>query len=106
VLRVTPQSTALLAGGSLVVGFAVAQATGAREAGGAVLLAALAVCAVQWRRQAGALAATALVAVYVALFVASHLLARGVGGWPSVVLVSLAMTAASLYATCFAPVRR
>jgi apolipoprotein N-acyltransferase len=104
-LRVTPPTTALVAGGSLALGFAVAQVTGVRELGGAVLVAAVAVCAVQWRRQAGTGAAAALVAVYAALFVGSHLLARAVGGWPAVVLVSLVMVVASLYATCYAPLR-
>ena len=101
----TPQATALVAGASLAVGFGVAQASGVRALGGLVLLAAVAVCAVQWRRQAGTGAAAALVAVYAALFAGSHLLARAVGAWPSVAVVSLLMVAASLYATCFSPVR-
>jgi hypothetical protein len=102
---VTPPTTALVAGASLVAGFAVAQVTGVRALCGAVLLVAVAVCAVQWRRQAGTGSSAALVAGYLALFVGSHVLARGIGAWPSVLLVALLMTAASLYATCFAPTR-
>jgi hypothetical protein len=36
-----------------------------------------------------------LVVVFVALFVASHLLALAVGAWPSVLLVAAAMFAAA-----------
>ena len=67
--------TAVLAGLTLVVGFAVAQATGvrARHAGwGRVLLVVL----------AGAVC-----------FVASHLLAPHLGAWPAVVLVALVLAA-------------
>ena len=97
----TPPGTALLAGGSLVVGFAVAELTGVRAAGGVVLLLAVAFCAVQWRSHAGLLPAVLLTAGYVGLFVASHLLARVVGAWPSVLLVAVAMAAASLLTTCW-----
>ena len=102
----TPIGTAALAGGSLVAGFAVAELTGVRSLGGAVLLAAVAWCAVQWRRQAGAVAAAGLVVGYAALFVAAHLLARVLPAWPAVVLVAVAMAAASLWVTCLAPARR
>ncbi|MFP5219337.1 MAG: hypothetical protein ACLGIG_06305 [Actinomycetes bacterium] len=91
----TPVATSTLAGGSLVVGFAVAQVTGVRAAGGVVLVAALAWCAAQWRRQAGTGAAVGLVVLYAPLFVAAHLLAPLVGAWPAVVLVAVVMGAAA-----------
>ena len=97
----TPPGTALLAGGSLVAGFAVAQVTGVRALGGLVLLVAVAVCAVQWRSHAGVVPAVALTAAYAGLFVGAHLLAGVLGAWPSVVLVAVVMAAASLLTTCW-----
>jgi hypothetical protein len=91
--------TAALAAGSLVAGFAVAQLTGVRALGGLVLVAAAAVCALQWRRAAGWPVAAALVGLYVGAFVGSHLLARVVGAWPSVLLVAAVVGGASLLAT-------
>ena len=79
--------TALVAALSLVAGFGVAELTGVRALGGLVLLAALACCAVRWARRSVPLA-VALVVLYVAAFVASHLLADALGAWPSVLLVS------------------
>lgn len=76
-----------IAAGSLAAGFAVAQATGVRPLGGLVLLAGAGWCALRWREQAGTGVAAALVALYLAAFVASHLLAGAVGGWGAVALV-------------------
>lgn len=62
-----------LAAAALPVGFAVAELTGVRPLGGALMIALLGVCA--WRRhEAGAAAAIAVGAVAVGAFVASHLL--------------------------------
>lgn len=77
-----------VAAGSLVAGFAVAQATGVRPLGGLVLLAGAGWCALRWREQAGTRVAAALVALYLAAFVASHLIAEAVGTWGAVALVS------------------
>ena len=93
------RATAALAGGSLVVGFAVAQLTGIRELGALVLVAAAAVCAVRWRRAAGWPVAVGLVVAYGAAFVLSHLLARAIGAWPAVLCVAAVVAAASLLAT-------
>lgn len=90
-------ATALLAGASLTAGFAVAELTGARALGGLVLVVAALLCALDWRRS-GPLVAAGLVALYLALFVASHLLAGPLGAWPSVLLVSATMAAASFAA--------
>ncbi len=87
--------TALLAAATLVVGYAVAAGTGSRPLGGVVLLLGLAGCAMSWRRAAGLRAAMVLSGVFLALFVVSHLLARLVGAWPSVLLVAAGMYAAA-----------
>jgi hypothetical protein len=77
-----------VASGSLVVGFGVAQATGVRPLGGIVLAAGAGWCALRWRRSVGIGRAAALVGVYLAAFVASHLIADTVGTWGAVFLVA------------------
>jgi hypothetical protein len=84
-----------VAAGSLVLGFAVAQATGVRPLGGLVLLAAAAWCALRWLRGAGPAVAAGLVAVYAAAFALSHPLAGAVGTWPAVLTVAAATGAAA-----------
>lgn len=84
-----------VAAGSLVLGFAVAQATGVRPLGGVVLLAGAGWCALRWREERGTRVAAALVAVYLAAFVASHLIADSLGAWGSVALVSALVAAAA-----------
>jgi len=82
--------TAVLAGLTLVVGFAVAQATDVRALGGAVLLAGVAWSG--WRaRAAGWWRVSAVVLVGALCFVVSHLLAPHLGAWPSVVLVAVVL---------------
>jgi len=83
--------TALVSALSLVVGYAVAAGTGVRALGGVVLLVALAWCVLRWRARAGTPTAAGLAAAYVVLFVVSHLLARAIGAWPSVLAVAAAM---------------
>jgi hypothetical protein len=85
-----------VASGSLVVGFAVAQATGIRPLGGVVLAAGAGWCAVRWRRSVGTARSAALVAVYIACFVASHLIADTVGTWGAVFLVAAVAGLAAL----------
>jgi hypothetical protein len=101
--RVPPVAVSALAAASLVAGFAVAQATGVRALGGLVLLAAAAACAVIWRRHAGTGAAAGLVALYVAAFAASHVLAEAIGAWPSVLTVAGVVGAGSLVVLARAP---
>jgi hypothetical protein len=86
-----PAASAPLAAASLVVGFALAQLTGVRALGGAVLVVSAAVCWVWWRRTAGARVARTLLAAYAALFVAAHLLAPWIGAWPAVVAIAVTM---------------
>ncbi|GIG28346.1 hypothetical protein [Cellulomonas marina] len=80
--------TAAPAAATLVVGFAVAQGTGVRALGGAVLVAGFAWCA--WRAQpvAGTARVSLAALLGIACFVGSHLLAPHVGAWPAVVLVA------------------
>ena len=77
-----------VAGGSLLLGFAVAQASGVRALGGAVLLVGAAWCVVRWRRAAGSARAAGFVCLFLVAFVASHLLAGAVGAWGSVTIVA------------------
>jgi hypothetical protein len=82
-----------VAAGSLILGFAVALATGSRPVGGLVLLAGGGWCVREWARRHGAGTAVTLACAGLAAFVASHLLAPAIGAWPSVLLVSAAMAA-------------
>jgi hypothetical protein len=77
-----------VAAGSLIAGFAVAQATGVRPLGGLVLAAAVVWCALHWRRAAGTPAAFGLALLYLAAFAASHVLADVLGTWGAVLLVA------------------
>lgn len=86
--------TAVVAGLSLVVGFAVADLTGVRALGGVVLCAGGLWCVVRsraagWPRLAG------VVLIALALFVASHLLGRALGAWPAVLLAGAVLAAAT-----------
>jgi hypothetical protein len=85
---------ALISGGGLIAGYAVAALT-ARWLGGLVLLIAGLVAGMLWLRRAGLRIAAALGLLYLALFVASHLLARLIGAWPAVLLVAAIMAGAS-----------
>ena len=76
-----------VAAGSLLVGFAVAQATGVRPLGGLVLLAGAAWCAWRWHALRGTGAALALVVLYLAGFASSHAIADTLGPWGAVLFV-------------------
>jgi len=81
---------------TLVVGFAVAQLTDVRAAGGAVLVLGGGWCAWRAWRPAGPWRVAVLVGLALVCFVAAHVLARGrTGPWASVVLVSLVLGVAS-----------
>jgi hypothetical protein len=90
-----PLPTWPVAAGSLALGFAVAQATGVRPLGGAVLVAGAGWCALAWRARRGTPTAVALVGLYLALFVASHLIAGTLGAWGSVAAVAALMAIAA-----------
>jgi hypothetical protein len=89
---VTTFPTGPVAAVTLVLGYLVADLTGVRALGGLVLVVGLAVCALRWRR-VGSRRTALLVAVFLALFVLSHLLALAIGAWPSVLTVAAAMWA-------------
>ena len=94
-----------VAGSALIAGFGVAQATGVRPLGGLVLLAGGAWCARRWLDEAGAARAGGLVALMIGAFVASHILAKGIGAWPAV-LVAASLTAAAAWVLADAGARR
>jgi hypothetical protein len=85
-----------VASGSLLLGFAVAQATGVRPLGGIVLIAGCGWCALRWLRSAGAARTAVLVFVYLGSFVLSHLVADALTAWPSVLLAA-AITGIAAY---------
>jgi hypothetical protein len=80
--------TAAVAALALVLGFLVAQTSGIRALGGLVLLAGLGVCVLQWQARLGRGRAAALAAVFLLAFAGSHLLARAIGAWPSVLVAA------------------
>ena len=94
-----------VAAGSLLLGFAVAQATGVRPLGGLVLVLGAGWCALRWRTLAGTGAALALVVLYLAGFVASHVIADTLGTWGAVLFVC-AVVGAATWVVADAPSRR
>ena len=78
---------------TLIVGFAVAQSTGSRALGGAVLVAGAAWCVRAWWRTPGPLRALGAAAVFAVAFAVSHPLGHAVGAWPSVLVVSVVAAA-------------
>ncbi|HTZ88393.1 MAG TPA: hypothetical protein VMB05_17140 [Solirubrobacteraceae bacterium] len=87
--------TAPLAAGSLIAGYAVASASGSRPLGGVVLAAGGLWCVREWARRNDTRTAATLAGAGLVAFAGSHVLARAVGAWPSVLLVSAAMGAAT-----------
>lgn len=84
-----------IAGGSLILGFAVADVTDVRALGGVVLFVAVVWLGNEWRRRAGLPRAIALAALYLAAFVASHVVADALGTWGAVLSVAAVVAAAS-----------
>lgn len=94
-------ATSLLGGLSLVAGFALASATGARWAGGAVLLAGAGWCAARALREAGWVRTAAAAGAFAAAFALAHPLGARIGPWPSAVACAAAATLA-----CYALLRQ
>lgn len=90
----TPPTAPLVAAG-LVGGFAAARYTGRREIGGALFAAVGAVCARSWVRSSGPGVMGVLLGAYAAAMGGSHPLAKKVGPWPSVLIVSAAASGAA-----------
>lgn len=87
--------TAPLVAVGLVGGYATARFSGKRPLGGVVLAVAGALAAKEWAAQVGPVGAVALTSVYVGAFGASHPLAKKIGAWPSVGVVTAVATAAA-----------
>lgn len=83
--------TAPLAAGSLIAGYAVASASGSRPLGGVVLAAGGLWCLREWSCRNDTRTAVTLGAAGLVAFAGSHVLAKAVGAWPSVLMVSAAM---------------
>lgn len=86
--RIPSVPTSLLAAGGLTGGFALAQATKQRQLGGAVFAAGVGAAVPRWKKAAGLPGAAALVGLSVGAMGASHPLAKKIGAWPSVAVVS------------------
>ena len=79
----------LVASATLIIGFAVARATGVVCLGGIVLVIGGLWCAWQWWRSIGIVPALIGVLVYFVAFVLSHPFAKIVGAWPSTIIVAV-----------------
>lgn len=90
--------TAPLVVAGLVGGYATARSTKKRPLGGAVLAVAGAAAAKQWSDRLGAGRAVALGAIYLGGFGASHPLAKKIGAWPAVGVVTAAAAGAATFA--------
>lgn len=90
--------TSPLVAAGLAGGFAVARATKVRWLGGLVFGVAGAAAATQWGRTLGPGPTAALSAAYGTAMGVSHPLAKRIGAWPSVLLVTAAVTAGAVWA--------
>lgn len=86
----------------LIGGYLVASKT-RREYGGAVLAAGGALAGVGWKEAVDWPVASALGLVYTSAFGASHPLAKKIGPWPSVLVVTAAVAGISFAARKFLP---
>lgn len=82
----------------LAGGFLVARETGIRTLGGALLAAAGVFAGRTWLRKRGPLVTGGLSAGYLAAFGLSHPLAKKIGAWPSVAVVTSAAALAAHFA--------
>jgi hypothetical protein len=87
--------TAPVAASGLIAGFAAGRYLHRRDLAGILSAAALAWCVPAWRNAAGPGAAAGLAATYVGGLGASHPLAKKIGAWPSVLVVSAASAGAA-----------
>lgn len=87
--------TAPVVATGLVGGYAIARFSGRRELGGLFLAACGVWSARQWNRAGGAPLAAGLGLTYAAAFGASHPLAKRIGAWPSVGVVTAVASGAA-----------
>jgi hypothetical protein len=90
-----PLPTWPIAAGALLLGFAVAEITGVRAAGGVVLFLGGLACGLRWRALLGLPRAIALVGVFLAGFALAHPLGHAIGSWPAVIAVAAVVGAIS-----------
>lgn len=90
--------TAPLVAAGLVGGFVVARVTKVRWLGGLVFGAAGVAAAARWGRTLGPAPTAALSVGYAAAMGLSHPLAKKVGPWPAVLLVTAGVTGAAVWA--------
>lgn len=88
-----PLPTWPIAAAALLLGFAVAELTGVRALGGAVLFVGGLACGLRWRLLLGLPRALALVAVFLAGFALAHPLGHAIGSWPAVIFVAAIVAA-------------
>lgn len=84
---------------SLVAGYSVAAATEVRALGAVVLVGGGVLAGREWLRRTTPAVTAALTAVYLGSFVGSHLLAKAIGAWPSV-LTAAAVSAGAAWVLC------
>lgn len=87
--------TAAITAGSLIGGWQLARRTRNRAAGGAVLAAGGVLAGREWARRTSPATTAALIATYVGAFGLSHPLAKRIGAWPAVLVVSAVAATAS-----------
>lgn len=80
--------TSVLAPSGLIAGFGVAVVTDSRPLGGVVLAGFGLTCVYVWSRRDDRRTTALLTGTGLAAFALSHLLARVIGAWPSVLAVS------------------
>lgn len=80
--------TAPIAAAGLIIGFAVAVASGSRPLGGLVLAIFGVSCIVIWLRRDGRRTALLLTTAAFVAFVLSHVLGLVIGAWPAVLLTA------------------
>ncbi len=93
VLDAVPSAVLVTAG--LLGGFVAGQRSDRREAAGAVFGVCGALAARSWRRSVGPVGAAALSSAYTGAMGVSHPLAKRVGPWPAVLLVTAGVAAAA-----------
>ncbi|MEJ5928191.1 hypothetical protein WG915_06105 [Corynebacterium sp. H128] len=91
----TDVNTASIIATGLIGGWITARETGIRPLGGVVLAAAGIWAGRSWLAKQGPVTTAALTATYLGAFGASHPLAKKIGAWPAVLLVTTVASGAA-----------